>query len=96
MENDMIKRLSFAAVALMTAGCATEPTVTKERMTLGEARIEGMECRRTTPIGTTFKRTICASPEAWARFDAERLAETGLLFDKARSLQNVDKFGRSQ
>jgi len=86
--------LVLSAVAV--GGCATSPTVSKERMTLGEARIEGMECRRTAPIGSLFKRTVCASPEAWAQFDAERRSETDLLFDKARSMQNVDKFGRSQ
>ena len=39
--------LGVAAIAL--AACSSTPTVTRERMTLGEANIDGMECP--TPEG---------------------------------------------
>jgi hypothetical protein len=93
-ERYMI-RICLAAIAVaLTAGCSTTPSVTKQRMTLGEANIEGMECRREKPIGTNRPRTVCASPEAWAAFDAQAAYESDLAFQKARSGANSGPFNR--
>ena len=84
--------LALAAIAAVSA-CAT-PDVTKQRMTLGEANISGMECRRETPIGTNMPRTVCASPEAWAKFDEAARYENFLAEQKARSGTNAGAFNR--
>ncbi len=89
----MIRTFLILALAATATACAA-PTVTKQRMTLGEANIEGLECRRETPIGTAFPRTICASAEAWASFDAKARLENDLAFQKARSNQNAGAFNR--
>lgn len=60
--------LMLTAAALVT-GCSMTPIVTKQRMTLGEANIEGMECRWQTPPGSSIPKNYCAKPEYWARFD---------------------------
>ncbi|MBU6319328.1 MAG: hypothetical protein KGS00_06710 [Alphaproteobacteria bacterium] len=92
----MNKPLVFAGLSLLAAGCAATPQVTRETMTLGEAGIEGMECRRETIIGSSFKRTICASPETWARYDAQKRQEAERYMDSPRQQSNVNKFGRAQ
>ena len=86
-------QLTALGLAVMASGCMT-PTVTKARMTLGEANIEGMECRRDTPIGTAQPRTICASPEAWAKVDKDARRESELAFEQGRSRANVGAFNR--
>ena len=92
----MNRLLMLAGLAVMTAGCSATPQVTRESMTLGEAGIEGMECRRETVIGSSFKRTICAAPETWARFDAQKRQEAERYMDSPRQQSNVNKFGRAQ
>jgi hypothetical protein len=89
----MIRTFLILAVAATATACAT-PSVSKQRMTLGEANIEGLECRHETPIGTVFPRTICASAEAWTKFDARARFENDLAFQKARSGQNAGAFNR--
>lgn len=86
--------LAGIATAIVLAGCAATPLVTKERMTLGEANIEGMECRRDKPITTNIPRTICASPQAWAAFDERRRSETDDLLAEGRKAPNVGGFNR--
>jgi hypothetical protein len=72
------------------------PTVTKARMTLGEANIEGMECRVVRPISSQQPRTICASPESWAAQDKkERLASED-LFREQRARNAVTRFNLPQ
>jgi hypothetical protein len=83
--------LALAAFAAVAA-CTTTPTVTKQRMTLGEANISGMECRRGKPIDTNLPRTICASPEAWASYDEQARRATDELMFRGRELGNA--FGR--
>ncbi len=90
-------RLTLASTVLAAAsltGCAAAPLVTKERMTLGEANIDGMECRRDKPITTNIPRTICASPQAWAAFDERRRSETDELLAEGRRAPNVGGFNR--
>lgn len=75
------------------AGCATQ-VIAKDRMTLAEADIGGMECRKETPIGTNKARTICASPEAWAKFDAKQKQEAEYDMESVRSGHYVNAFRR--
>jgi hypothetical protein len=88
----LLTGLATAAAAL--AGCSTTPLVTSERMTLGEANIEGMECRKDRPPDTNIPRTICASPEAWAAFDERRRRETADLLAEGRKYANVGRYNR--
>ena len=90
----MIRIASIAALLVLISGCSTQPSVIKQRMTLGEANIEGLECRRDTPMGTNLPRTVCASAEAWAKFDAAARYESDLAFEKARSGTNAGAFNR--
>ncbi|HVY87604.1 MAG TPA: hypothetical protein VG942_01955 [Hyphomonadaceae bacterium] len=83
----------FAAIAV-TVGCTTTPAFTRERMTLGEAGITGLECRREQELGSTFKKTICAKPEDWKKLDDKQRRETDLVFDIGRSGQNTNHFNR--
>lgn len=84
----------LGAMAFALAACAATPTVTKERMTLGEANIEGMECRKDRAPDTNIPRTICAAPEAWAIFDEKRRRETAELLAEGRKSANVGRFNR--
>jgi hypothetical protein len=90
----MIRIALTLTVAGVLAACTTQPTVTKQRMTLGEANIKGLECRDEKPIGTNFGRTVCASPEAWKKFDAAARYENDLAFQKARTTANAGPFNR--
>jgi hypothetical protein len=83
--------LVLAAVVAI-AGCSIAPKVTKQRMTLGEADISGMECRRAKPIDSNLPRTICASPTSWAAYDEQARAATDDLLFRGRELGNA--FGR--
>lgn len=82
----------IAAVAL--GGCSLTPTVTKQKMTLGEIDISGMECRKDTPPDSNIPRTICASPDAWAAFDENRRRETDDILAEGRQHANVGRFNR--
>lgn len=84
----------LGATVFVLAACAVTPTVTKERMTLGEANIEGMECRKDRAPDTNIPRTICASPESWAVFDEKRRRESAALLAEARKYSNVGRFNR--
>jgi hypothetical protein len=90
----MTRTFLMLTAAVLVAGCSMTPSVTKQRMTLGEANIEGMECRRERPMGTNLPRTVCASPEVWAKFDAAARYESDLAFEKARSGANSGPFNR--
>lgn len=86
--------LILSAACLGAAACTMTPLVAKQRMTLGEAHIEGMECRRETAIGTSLPKTICASPEAWKNYDKKAAAESEALFNRQRQTTNVGPFNR--
>jgi hypothetical protein len=83
-----------AALALLAAGCAAGSTVTRTSTTLGEVDMKGLECRRQPRIDSLLGETICASPEAWAEFDAR---ERGKVDDINRQLESVphQPFGRA-
>ena len=90
----LIKLSGFGVAAIVLTACSATPTVTKERMTLGEAGIEGMDCRREKAPDTNIPRTICASPEAWAVFDDKRRRETEALLAEGRKYANVGRYNR--
>jgi hypothetical protein len=84
----------ISAGVIVLSACSVTPTVTKQRMTLGEANIEGMECRRDIPIDTNIPRTICASAASWAAFDENRRRETDAILAEGRQNANVGAFNR--
>ncbi len=86
--------LGMSAAAIALSACSVTPTVTKQRMTLGEANIDGMECRRDVPIDTNIPRTICASASSWAAFDEKRRRETDAILAEGRQNANVGAFNR--
>ncbi len=71
----------LAALGL-AAACSTQPSITSERTTLTPTQIAemGLECRKETPVGTTIARNVCASPESWARYEADGADDTQRLF----------------
>jgi hypothetical protein len=85
---------SALLAGMVLSACTTTPSVTKQTMTLAEANIDGMECRRDTPPDTNIPRTICASPESWAVFDERRRRESEALLAKGREYSNVGRFNR--
>ena len=91
----MMRTILVLATIASVAGCTTVPTVTKQKMTLGEANISGMECRRERPIDSNLPRTICASPRAWAAFDEARSQETDDILAEGRKHANVGPFNRN-
>ena len=88
--------LILGAACLGASACSLTPTVTKSRMTLGEANIEGMECRREVPIGSNQPRTVCASPQAWAAYDRNQRLASEDLFRETRTRNAVTRFNLPQ
>lgn len=84
----MTRTLLAVSTAVFLVGCSTTPLVTKERMTLGEANITGMECRRETSIRSAHPQTMCARPEFWAKYDARESEKTELFFSGIRDGDN--------
>lgn len=73
--------------ALLTA-CAASPLITRTRTTLGEVNMEGLECRGDKPPGSSISRNICATPEAWAKYEADGAAESKAMLDRNRDLED--------
>jgi hypothetical protein len=84
----MTRIFLVASTAVLLAGCAATPLVTKERMTLGEANISGMECRREVSVRSSMPKTTCASPELWAKYDKAEAGKTELFFSGIRDDDN--------
>jgi hypothetical protein len=78
--------LMVAAAGLMASACTMTPALKKERMTLAEANIEGMECRTANPPGSNRPQTICASPAMWEKYDREQEFNTDLTLDNIRNI----------
>ena len=76
----MTRTFLVVSAAVLVTGCVT-PTVTKERMTLGEANISGMECRREVSVLSSIPKTICASREVWASYDKREADKSAQFFD---------------
>lgn len=82
------------ALALALTACAAAPAVQKTSTILGEVDLTGLECRRETPIGANIPRTVCASPEAWAAYEARAADHARRQIDEADRYTNVFQFGR--
>ena len=84
---------ALSVLALTLTACAATPAYQRETTTLGEVDISGLECRDEAPITSLRKRTVCASPEQWAEYDAlqrERIED----FDRNRTSAGRNPFGR--
>ena len=77
----MTRTFLVVSTAVLIAGCTLTPTVTKERMTLGEANISGMECRREVSVLSSIPKTTCASREVWANYDKRESDKSAQFFD---------------
>jgi hypothetical protein len=77
----MTRTFLVVSTAVFVAGCTATPTVTKQRMTLGEANISGMECRRETSLLSSIPKTTCASPAVWAKYDKREADKSAQFFD---------------
>jgi hypothetical protein len=84
----MTRTLLIVSTVVLLSGCTATPLITKERMTLGEANISGMECRRETSVRSSMPKTTCASPELWAKYDARENEKTELFFGGIRDGDN--------
>lgn len=80
----MIRAVVLIGLAGLAAGCSMTPLVTKQRMTLGEANITGMECRRVLPPNSNIPKTMCAMPDTWAKFDTRQAEIAENFIDDAR------------
>ncbi len=89
----MLLAPAFCAAAL--AACSATPLVSREKTTLGEANIEGLECRRDRAIDTNIPRTICAAPQAWAKFDERRRQESADLMAEGKKYSNAGRYNRN-
>lgn len=78
--------LVLAASLAMSAACTMTPAYTKQKMTLGEANIEGMECRTANPAGSNRPQTICASPALWKKYDEAQEFNTDQTLDNIRNI----------
>jgi hypothetical protein len=91
----MVRATLLASFTVLVAGCSLTPTVTKQKMLLGEVDMSGLECRRDTPPDSNLPRTICASPAAWASFDERRRSDTDDILAEGRKHANVGAFNRN-
>ena len=78
--------LMLAAASLMASACTMTPVYKKEKMTLAEANIDGMECRTANPAGSNRPQTICASPAVWEKYDREQEFNTDQTLDHIRDI----------
>jgi hypothetical protein len=80
----MKRAAALLGLAVMAAGCSMTPSVTKERMTLADTDISGMECRRILNTGTSIAKTMCANPESWKRYDTAQAEKSQTFLDDVR------------
>lgn len=50
--------------------------------------MEGLECRADKPPGSSIGRTICASPEDWARYEKDQIAKSQALIARTTDQQD--------
>ena len=73
--------------ATTLSACASH-SVSRTRTTLGQVNMEGLECRRENEPGSIIGRSYCASPEAWATYDAKEKAQSKALLDRSHDEVN--------
>lgn len=71
-------------MGLLLAACSVSPSIVRTKTTLGQVNMEGLECRRDKTPGSTIGRTICASPEHWARYENEQAQQSQAMLDRVR------------
>jgi hypothetical protein len=78
----------LAAAALALSGCAA--SVERQRMEMSPRQIgeAGLVCRTDRSADTNIPRSVCASPETWAAYDARQDFDNEQLFDRFRSTDN--------
>jgi hypothetical protein len=81
-EANVARFFLVLSVGVLVTACSATPIVTKQRMALGEANVENMECRREAPGGSSIPRTVCTSPETWKRYDKAQADKSAAFFDR--------------
>jgi hypothetical protein len=71
-------------LATLVAACSATPSINRTRTTLGEVNMEGLECRRDKPPGSSIGRTICATPENWAEYEKAQSDTSQAALDRRR------------
>jgi hypothetical protein len=84
-ERAMLRTILLVGLIGLTAGCSATPLVTKSRMTLGEANIDDMECRRGLLQGSNIPKTVCASEAAWNASEKRQADLSQAFLDKVQS-----------
>lgn len=88
----LLRIVTVAGLAGLAAACATQPSLNKTVMPLGEVDMTGMECRRERPINTNQPRTVCASPQQWAAYDKKQQEESDRFFENQVKRAGTDVF----
>jgi hypothetical protein len=84
----MFRTIFLVGITGLTAGCSLTPSVTKSRMTLAEANISDMECRRGATTGTSIPRTVCASEKSWNSYDKKRADDSEQFLNQVYDSQD--------
>lgn len=80
----MVRTILLAGLVALTTACSATPLVTKSRMTLGDAGIKDMECRRAVPTNSSIPKTICTEADIWAAWDKREADKSERFIDIAR------------
>jgi hypothetical protein len=67
----MIRSCILTLIVALISACSVSPSISRTKTTLGEVDMAGLDCRRDQPAGSHIGRTICASPEAWSKYESE-------------------------
>jgi hypothetical protein len=94
-EANVVRIFLLSSISLLVAGCAATPNVTRERMTLGEANIDGMKCRREASGASSIPKTICASPALWDRYDKSEAEKSDVFLDDVRETTDNRRLDRN-
>ena len=65
----MIRTCSLSLIVALISACTVSPSISRSRTTLGKVDMADLDCRREKPAGSHIGRTICASPEAWSKYE---------------------------
>lgn len=89
----MLRVIVLGVLAAASLGaCTTKPAISRTTATLGEVDMTGLVCRQEKPIDSNQKRTVCASPEAWAAYDKRMIEHSEAFFDEQVRQANTDQF----
>jgi hypothetical protein len=93
----MARRLILGLATLaLAAGCATtRPVVSRTETTLAQVDMTGLVCRYEAPTGSNMKRSVCASPDQWKKYDEANQAQSEYLLDEGSKV-GIGRFGMRQ